>query len=345
MNITSGLASNLSAYELKDYRRFLSAHLQFLTGICRLSMQSVNNTIKQFLSSLFITAKLLPEKTFNESIHRLIEQSKSKAPTTFTRVLFLIQRINHGNAIISNYGTNFEYIIPWPRNKVYGSYAPTRALIYDNCSCGLYSNCTTQASFIQTNSTEIIPIKGLKIGCTPSESFSASTLECFYDQSCIYLIEQYTNYTYGSNSTDSPRPLIANMSRLPTNTTISELINDLFIERWIPTINYTLYFEQCSPLLCSYTYIQQFNLLHTVTGLLGLEGGLTILLEWICPIIVRIINKVYQHRKKRTNIAQPISSAEITPADIVITDVHTSTGNVESIPASVTTQYAFLYIH
>ncbi len=294
-------------------------------------------------TSLFITAKLVSKEAFCARLDSLIEQTKSNTPSTFARLLFLIRSINHGNAIISTYATNYEYIIPWPWDTVYGSYAPTQALIYDdNCSCGLYPNCTTQANFIRINSTQAIPIKGFKIGCTPSESFLASTLECLYDSACINLIQEYTNSTNGTNSTNSSIPLSATMTQSSINTTIAELVNNLFIERWARKMNYSSYYEQCSPLLCSYTYNQQFSLLYTVTLLIALQGGLAIVLELICPQIIRILVKLYHHRKKRMNIVQPISSLKVTTAESVHTNVHNSTCDVEPLPTNVTSEYAFV---
>ncbi|CAF4018097.1 unnamed protein product [Rotaria sp. Silwood2] len=75
ISFTSDLVSNLSIYARIDYRRFLSAHLQFLTGLCEHSIQSVNNSIDQFLSSLFVTAQLLPETDFHKRLDLLIEQT------------------------------------------------------------------------------------------------------------------------------------------------------------------------------------------------------------------------------------------------------------------------------
>ncbi len=284
-----------------------------------------------------MTVQLLPETTFNESIDLLIKQNKAKAPTTFAQLLFLIRSINHGNAIISTYGTNFEYIAPWINDYEY-SYAPTQTMVYDDgCLCGLHSNCTTQANFIGSNSSEIIAIKGLKMGCTPSESFLASTLECFYDQSCIHIVQKYTT------NTSHITPLSDTMSRFSINTTIAELINNLFVEQWLTKVNYLSYFEQCSPLLCSYNYIENFNLLYTITTLLSLQGGLTIVLKWICPLIVRIIAKVHQYRKRRMNIVQPTCSLEITATDIANENVPNVTSNLETMTTTnVTSRYVFL---
>ncbi|CAF1440439.1 unnamed protein product [Adineta steineri] len=191
LNLTADLVASLSMYDEKDYRRFLSAHLQFLEGLCQLSDQTVNIFTRQFLSSLFVTNELLSEMNFRKRLDLIIEQSKLNVPTTLTHLLYLIRMINNGNAFISTYGTNFQYIQAW--TDTYDTYIPTQAIIYDdNCSCGLYSNCTTQATFITTNPSKTIPVKGLKIGCTPSESFRASTLECFYNESCVNLIKEYT---------------------------------------------------------------------------------------------------------------------------------------------------------
>ncbi|CAF3979496.1 unnamed protein product [Adineta steineri] len=305
LNITANLISNLSAYNQKDYRLFLSTHLQFLNGLCQLSMQTVNQSIQQSLSSLMITKQLLSEENFYLHINSMINEAKSNAPSTFIRLLSLLQATNHGNAIVSSYGTNYQY-----KASVYNALQTTlytQAMIYDdNCSCQLNSTCIINASFIEINSTQSITIQGLKMGCTPSESLLASTLECFYDQLCINLIQTMAGY----NKNITPIPLNIINSRFLMNMTVMNLINDLFVEKWPAIMNYSSYFDQCSPMICSYTYIQQLDSFYTLTYLLGLYGGLTIVLKWISPKIVYFINKIYQRRKKTTNSIKPISTIE-----------------------------------
>jgi len=325
---------------LQDYHRFLSAHLQYLTGLCQISIQSVNNSIEQFLSSLLVTSQLLSETSFQTRLDSQIKQSQSNAPVIFNQLLTLIENINDGNAIISTYETNFVYIASWDsKQDRYGRpFASTQPIIYDNnCSCGLHQNCTTQANFIIKNSSTTIttPIKGLKMGCTPSESFHSSTLECFYDSSCIRLIQEYTKSTY------SPIPVSRNGSRFSINTTIAELTNDLFTETWKTTINYSSYFEDCAPLFCSYTYTQKLNSLYTLTLLLGLQGGLSLVLEWICPKIVRMIVKMYQRRMRRMNVVRPLSAIRLPVIESVSTSVANPGASSASIPESVPFQYVF----
>ncbi|CAF1570053.1 unnamed protein product [Adineta ricciae] len=220
VNLTNGLIPNLTIYEQRDYRRFLSTHLQYLQGLCQLSIRTVKNFINEFLTSLLVTVELLSEHNFDHHLNISIEQSKLNAPALFSRLLFFTQSIIHGNALMSAYGTNFKYI-----NIIDGSRqtrAPTEALIYvDNCSCGL-----------------------------------------------------------------SPK----------------------FIERWSTDRNYSSYYDQCSPLSCSYTTIEKFNIFNIFTLILGLHGDLTMVLRWICPKIIQIGLNVYHYRKRRTVTVHPTNS-------------------------------------
>ncbi|CAF1488814.1 unnamed protein product, partial [Adineta ricciae] len=191
-NITDKLVSDLSAYPMNDYRRFLSSHLQFLSGLCSQTTKSVNRSLAQFLSSFFVTNELLSPELFQTRIESAVDQNRFKASVVFNRALSLLQITNHGNDVISAYGSNFQLIDPWWLNNSYSS-AITRAITYDNnCSCALNMSCTTQAGFVTTSLPSFVPIQGLKMGCTPNEAFLASTLECFYNSTCLGLILQYT---------------------------------------------------------------------------------------------------------------------------------------------------------
>ena len=283
----------------------------------------MNSLIDQFLSSLFITTQLLSAEDFDIRLASIINQTKSNAPITFNRLLSLNRIVNDGNAIISTYGTNFDYIqyidSMWDTDS-----AQTRAVIYDDdCSCGLSSNCTTQAIFIEETVSEIVSIKGMKMGCTPSESFRLSTLECFYDQSCLDLIQQYTNYPQ--------RIILLNqtMKRFSMNVTVNELINDAFVEEWKISINYTSHLYSCSPPACLLTFAQGSSIWYTIVFVVSLYGGLNVVLKWICPHIVRLIYKICQHRKRRIVPVQPISTIEMTRVDYVSSSNNNHTSRIQ----------------
>jgi hypothetical protein len=308
-NLTYNLISDLSSYALMDYRRIFSAHFQFLVGLCELSIRSVNASLARWLISDLVTVELLTPTALHTQLDALLLQRTSEAPAAFNQLLFLIRNTNHGNTIVSSYGTNYEYI----PNSYDGQAHRTRgkAMIYDNnCSCAMNSTCTTQARLMISNTSEAISIKGLKMGCTPSESFLVSNLECLFDAQCISLIYRNMNHT---SSIDIPLPLSRKMTRFSHNSTVEELISHLFVQDWPNMIHYTLYFEQCSPYLCSYTHIQKINSLQTVTLLLGLYGGLTIVFKWICPILVQLFFKLFKRTQNRVSIIDDTVPAQRVP--------------------------------
>ncbi|CAF1624471.1 unnamed protein product, partial [Adineta ricciae] len=166
MQIINGLALNVSAYSPNDYRRFLSSHLLYLQKLCQISQDSASNAINEFLTSLLVTTELLSQQDFHRRINITIQQSELNAPILLSRFLFIIQSVVHGNAYMTTYETNFRYFTRF--YDINENYVFTDAMIYDdNCSCGLSPSCTTQATLIENNSSNIITLIGLKMGCLP----------------------------------------------------------------------------------------------------------------------------------------------------------------------------------
>ena len=328
---------NISVYERLDYRRFFFTHLQYLDGLCQISNQSSYDTINQFLSSLWVTPYLLAPSSFHEHVDSLIDWTKSEAPDRFLRMLSILRTINHENRIISGYGTNFDYVAnPY---DVSVRLTRTEAIIYDNnCSCYHYANCTSPAQFYNGNSTEKVFVKGFKVGCTPSESFLISTLECFYDLSCINLIDEHFYNTNASHDDHTSTPLRLGSSRFAANATIADLSSQLFIEHWSTESSFELYFAQCAPYRCSYTYVQKVNSLDTITLVFGIYGGLTIVLKWICPIVIQFFFTLSERRKRRI---QAVGLTTIVPIGLPkLTQTHQEEDvtNIENSPASFVQQ-------
>ena len=146
------------------------------------------------------------------------------------------------------------------------------------------------------------------MGCTPTESLLASTIECFSNASCIELLDQMTNH----QRTVALLPLDLYDSRFARSATASDLVKELFVENWLTQMNYSKYFEQCSPILCSYTYVEQFNLIYTITYILGLFGGLTIVLKWICPRMISLLGRIVPSLYRHENRVYPVSTIETT---------------------------------
>ena len=132
-----------------------------------------------------------------------------------------------------------------------------------NCSCG-----TSQASscidplIIDQNTS----IPGMFIGCLPLTSLRLSTLECFYNDSCIDKVKQaLTLQDIPVTALDSTRS-----SRFSVNATLDLIIDQLMLEDWINDTDYSHYFGQCDVKQCTYSMTVRNNALVIATTLLGL---------------------------------------------------------------------------
>ncbi len=87
-------------------------------------------------------------------------------------------------------------------------------------------------------------------------------------------------------------------------TTVDDLVKQLFIEIWESSMNYTKYFCECLPLQCTYTYVEQANLFYSITALMGLSSGLIVILQWLCPIVIKLAWKISRRRYNNAIVPQ-----------------------------------------
>ena len=168
---------------------------------------------------------------------------------------------------------------------------------YNNGTCDCSNKFTCTQQIVLKMNTTYIPVPGWYIGCYMIDSLLDSTLECYYNQTCIQLI--YNSFStvnlYGVQwNTSTPQPQSLNVSqsligRFPMNSTIRDCLQELLVETWNPTTDFNSYYEQCQPTGCSYTLNIRKDLLVVVTTLVGLLGGLSAALNVLAPIAVRII--------------------------------------------------------
>ncbi len=177
---------------------------------------------------------------------------------------------------------------------------------YDNsCSCGTRSSCKRSQGFYCTTRdcfgasarpNQTIP--GLVVNCLPVESLRLSSLECFYNASCIQMLIEWHSFGV-SNLTIDPRvtnvipldPMVN--SRFSPNTTLSTISAQLFIEDWTNSTNFSSYYNQCAPDECTYTYETRFNTAYIISTLFGIVGGLAVALRILIPPAVKLLRRIY----------------------------------------------------
>ena len=122
------------------------------------------------------------------------------------------------------------------------------------------------------------------------EALLQSTLECWYNQTCLDLLQSNIRSSSSSQwnltALDSPKS-----THYFSNSTVQDLLDELMIEIWNASIVYEKYYMQCQPQECTYVYKQKYGLFRTITVFIGLLGGLTVVLAGIIPLTVKLVRR------------------------------------------------------
>ncbi|CAF4507434.1 unnamed protein product, partial [Rotaria sp. Silwood2] len=128
-------------------------------------------------------------------------------------------------------------------------------------------------------------IPGFQIGCVPQNALFQSTLECFYNQSCLDIVISLT----GALRTVSTLHFSNSSSRFSPTTTVAVLFDNLMIESWDNTTDFATYFQICAPKTCSYSYVQRFFLIYVITIIASVFSGIRVALYTVSPLFVKVI--------------------------------------------------------
>lgn len=295
------------SYHRRDIRVRGSMYFSLLSTLCSISNETVNEAIEQFLNETFISAQLMLNTDFHRHINNIIFELQKNTQAEFYQRLQFAKDTLSANAFVSAYDLNWY----WQRgtNENIDRVFAHPVLASDGCSCATRSDCLDQAGVYLNHSVkDIFPMTGWNIACSVLETLLHSTLECLYNETCIQLL-RYQGNIFLNGLTSPPNISFLNryeFSRFRSNTTIQNILHELFLEEWKGNISYSSFYQQCAPTSCSYQTTRKDYLLYTSSKLLGLYGGLTVVLRFLVPLLVRI---VFQTRHLcRVNTVAPARS-------------------------------------
>ncbi|CAF0826349.1 unnamed protein product [Adineta steineri] len=295
----------MSGFSPLDFRLMAMSQFQILALLCQTTAWTISSALNQFLTQQMVTSQALSREVFEAEVEALVEQMQTTTIANMKYIDQLVSLVILNNGIMTALNTN-RYLVQNPATSTYytqhgrylvGNYSISNTASDSYCDCQLYSDCTFQAGYYnysirpgaQQNS-EYIPsppplfiVPGMMVGCLPHDSMLQSTLECFYNRSCLDLI----------GISQAIIPLNATVSsRFQVNTTVNTMFEQLFVETWQNSSNFTSYYNACHPKACSYTYTQRGNFLYAMTMLLSLIGGLTTILGIVVPLLVQFVRRL-----------------------------------------------------
>ncbi len=151
-------------------------------------------------------------------------------------------------------------------------------------------------------------VPGMFLSWFPLQSLLMSTLECLYNDSCLFQIRSLINVTV--SPTNFTR---LNLSSNNSYSEIEILANKLFIQSWNNESSFESYFNQCNPLKCEYSYQSRLILIYIITTIIGFIGGLTVAFDMISPLIIKLAPKVrnFVTRRQRRNLILTVEPSPI----------------------------------
>ncbi|UJR11678.1 hypothetical protein I4U23_015859 [Adineta vaga] len=283
----------------RDYRYQSQFYFQFLSTLCSMAKQTIEESLKLFYQTKFISNQLYPREIFQIQINLILEQFQRTIPETYQRLLILLKANLETNQFITSMNSwflydktdsNGNYILDLT-NFIYQSKEKSNCKqesidFFQGCTCFplAFDECYRQVIIKENNRIEIIP--GMYQTWFPFQSLMMSTFECFYNQTCLSLIKQYIPSNVSLNKFN----ILTSSSSIENQTfdRIESLANQLFLQSWINQSSYEAYFNHCQPVTCEYFYRRKYQIIYIVTIVIGLVGGIQISLRLFLPYIVLI---------------------------------------------------------
>lgn len=275
--------------ERSDIRTRGIAYFTLLSSLCDLSKTTINTAIDEFLEQTLISAYMLPDVEFILQIEALTNHFKTITSNQFSHTAQLVRDLTHGSAYVSSYYLNWYYEVNDTSQKPILA-KPVK--LNQSCSCGTRNDCVEPGGiFLSGDGTRYFTIPGWNVGCSVTETLLRSTLECFYNASCIFLIQAYGRIIFqGLPGRANVTAMNASIpSRYASNVMIQNMVDLLFVEQWQVDKSYSAFYRRCSPSYCSYAIEERNSPLFILSRVLGLYGGLTISLRFIIPHLIRLV--------------------------------------------------------
>ena len=316
-----------------DYRDFLRIQFQALSQLCTSSRNILNTSLTIFGQNDFITSNMVSYVEFDVRTKTILEQFITSVSKQFKETLKLIQLTNHGNQLATIFSSNWKFTSKyniWDIDTTLDQpmYLLTKPIIYseEDCSCGIQSTCSALPYIVywiySSRYNQIMP--AFRIGCLFFDSLLQSSLACLYNKTCLGLMQANIYYSQPVKTdilTYSPLSI--------PNTTIETILSHLFVSKWFQNTSFDLYFNECAPQSCQYSYSMQYNLAYVITLLIAVFGGLTNGLHFLVYYTELIVMKLINCRKKINIVAPYPQQLEIPMINNAIEEASIPTTSVE----------------
>lgn len=271
-----------------DMRRSLTYFWITVQSICKITSTIFDRTITELKNTLLFNLVAISQTFLDLNIRSTLNTLISTSSNRFKQDLITQQQLMVSNRLVSVPVLNYRLTYTRHSSQPYDRFTFKPQSITENCSCWNFDGCTTPLIVSDSQSSvnaRIIP--GLIFNCHPLIGFLQSSLECFYEKTCVSIIQ----HTFSLDHLIMP--VLQKQSRYSTNTTIDTLINELMIEQLTLDTIFSNYYAQCRPNYCVYSYSTRFDFVYLFTFLISTIVGVYSILKTTMPYLVTYFLKLY----------------------------------------------------
>ena len=267
-----------------DYRMNAPSQFRILAAFCQQAEQTISNALRVFLQTQYVSSQVVSPQLFESQAYSLIEAWQSMTIDQSMYINEFVRAMIRGNQLLHS-----DSDIPLLRSLVSREMI-IKPLILENCSCVLSPLCLTHMSIynpLEENSilVETCRIPNCFVSCYFVEGLLASTLECYYNLSCVLGIQRCISNRPPVNFS------ILDESRNQPNETIESIFNRLMVDSWSSNVSFISFYNSCAPLSCTVEYSRRNDLFFVTTTITGVFGGLSLGLKLVILFVVRLIEK------------------------------------------------------
>lgn len=271
---------NTSSLPFNDFRLTLSFFWQLIAGFRVISNRTWTDTMTGFGASHIFSPIAIAEDLIQTQVQTTLDNQINSAQTILARNLLSVRRMISGNQMVSALVTN--YYLRYPPGNISSSSSPKMSpRTFNDCSCLSIEGCPHPATF-NDSLNHVFTIPGMIADCLIIDGTLASTFECYYDETCLSLLHPSLSTLIKPLSNTTNKYFLM-------NTSIQMLLNELMIDEIITEIRFDMFYSECNPSYCSYSFAHHFDALFIITTIIAIFGGLSFVIRLIAPFIATMI--------------------------------------------------------
>lgn len=277
-----------------DFRFLANAFFLSFDALCQVSVEHISNRLMSFNSSLFVTDTMLAPEIFSSAINEISSTMKLSIVSSFVNPLAMISSTMNNNKLMGTLFTNFVFVFAEVENNLEAHMAvllfrnhTADDSVYCDCLSNVHCYRSMQIFDLSVDRYWVMDIPSLYSGCSIMEGMNVSSFACLFNQSCFNMMTALLNVT--TANVINPNELVSFM----TNSTVEEIMNEVFIDQWNFSASHHAFYDQCQPSSCIYTLIQRNSLIIIFTTVLSLLGGLMKILKLAVPHFIQGIFFLY----------------------------------------------------